>query len=196
MYRDKEVREKDIYREKEMYREKELTRERDVYREKEPYREREHYRERESYREGGNYKDPSRIRQVYREKDVFKDKEIQRDRDMFSNRDRQGRYGEAEAKTRTESGKIENRLRMLAEDNQSLQTNEKENRDKSSGDKELEDLRSRLLNKRISKELQDSKKHTDYIEKSSKSDKHYSLDKHQQERRNKLLEAGNLSHLN
>lgn len=199
VYREKDVREKEMYREKEirekdLYRDKELNRERELY--KESYREREHYRERDVYREGATYREGTayregnRSREVYREKELYKDKDP-RDRDTYSNKERQGRYFDIDRKQRQEADRIESRLRLLADDGHSMPQNEKENRDKTSGDKELEDLRSRLLSKRISKELQsqDSKKHSDY-EKNSKSDRHSSLDKVQQERRKKLLEAG------
>ncbi|XP_026758093.2 cyclin-dependent kinase 11B [Galleria mellonella] len=200
MYRDKEsYRDKDVYREnkdireKELYREREI-RERDIYKEKDMYREKDTYREREhykdTYRDNTSFREATRPREAYREKEIYKDKEIQRERDMYLNRDRQYKYTDAERK-RVETDRIESRLRLLAEESHTNQSNEKENRDRSSGDKELEDLRSRLLSKRISKELQtqDSKKHQSFLEKDGRSDRHSSLDKHQQERRKRLIEA-------
>ncbi|XP_068629318.1 cyclin-dependent kinase 11B [Battus philenor] len=189
-YREKDMREKELYREREMYREK------DVYREKDPYREREHYREREMYRDNTSFREAPRQRDMYREKDVYKEKDVQRDRDMYISRDRQNKYTDNERK-RIESDRIESRLRLLAEENRSNHNNEKENRDRTSGDKELEDLRTRLLSKRISKELQNHEtrkpSNSDYNDKESKSEDRQrhssSLDRHQQERRKKLIEA-------
>ncbi|KPI91432.1 Cyclin-dependent kinase 11B [Papilio xuthus] len=186
-YREKDMREKELYHEREMYREK------DVYREKDPYREREHYREREMYRENPSYREAPRQRDVYRGKEMYKEKDVQREREMYLSRERQ-KYADIERK-RYEAEKIESRLRVLAEENRPNHNNEKENRDRTSGDKELEDLRTRLLSKRISKELQnqDNKKQSDYTDKESKSDDRQrhssSLDRHQQERRKRLLEA-------
>lgn len=201
VYRDKDAyREKDIYREtKEAYREKELYREREIrekdiykeketYREKDPYREREHYRERELYRDNPTFRETMRSRETYRDKDAYKEKEVQRD--LYVNRERQYKYSDPGCKG-PEGDRIESRLRLLAEESHSNRTNEKENRDRSSGDKELEDLRSRLLSKRISKELQsqEPRKNPDYLDKETKSDRHSSLDKHQQERRKRLIDA-------
>ncbi|XP_026742794.1 cyclin-dependent kinase 11B isoform X3 [Trichoplusia ni] len=185
VYRDtKDMREKEFYRE----REKEMYKEKEVYREKDPYREREHlYRERDMYRDP-SFRDATRSRDVYKEKEMYKDKNEQQ-RDMYLNRDRQYKYSEAERK---HNERIESRLRLLAEEGHTNHNNEKENRDRTSGDKELEDLRTRLLNKRISKELQgqDVKKGSDYYEKESKpSSRHSSLDKHQEHRKNKVLFA-------
>lgn len=188
-YREKqyyrENREKDAYRDKDPYKEtkeKEIyrgeMRDKELYREKEMYRERreDHHREREMYRE--SYREQGRPRESYRE--------MQRDREMYTSR--QNKYADPERK-RQDSERIESRLRLLADDN-NTNHNEKENRDRTSGDKELEDLRSRLLSKRISKELQgqDGKK----IEYSDKSERHSdrTLDKHHQARRNRLIEAG------
>lgn len=198
-YREKDIRDKDMYREREV-REKDIYREKEIYREKDPYREREHYREREVYRDNA-YRESARPKDVYREKEVYKDKDVQRERDIYVTRDRQYKYSEPERK-RMENDRIESRLRLLADDGRPNQNSEKENRDKTSGDKELEDLRSRLLSKRITKELQsqdtkkhaqydrDTKKHVEY-ERDKNSDRHSSsLDKHQQERRKRLLEAG------
>ncbi|CAK1581978.1 unnamed protein product [Parnassius mnemosyne] len=187
-YREKEVREKEIYREREIYREK------DVYKERDPYREREHYREREMYRDNTtSFREATRQRDMYREKDVYKEKEVQKDREMYMSRDRQNKYSDNEKK-RLESDRIESRLRLLAEESRPNHSNEKENRDKTSGDKELEDLRTRLLSKRISKELQNQEtRKSDYSDKESKSDDRQrhssSLDRHQQERRKRLIEA-------
>lgn len=187
-YREKDAREKELYRDREM-KEKEAYREKEVYREKDPYREREQYREREMYREN-SFRDP-RNREAYREKEMYKEKDVPRDRDMYTNRERQFKYTEAERK-RSDSDRIESRLRVLAEETHGNHNNEKENRDKTSGDKELEDLRSRLLSKRISKELQtqETKRHSDYVDKGEKLERHSSLDKHQQDRRKRLIEAG------
>lgn len=194
-YREKqyyrENRDKDAYRDKDPYKEtkeKEMyhgeMREKEMYREKEIYRERreDHHREREMYRE--SYREqarPTGNRESYRE--------IQRDREMYTGR--QNKYADPERKRQDPERleRIESRLRLLAEDG-NTNHNEKENRDKTSGDKELEDLRSRLLSKRISKELQgqDGKK----MEYSDKSDRHSdrTLDKHHQARRNRLIKAG------
>ncbi|XP_046964532.1 cyclin-dependent kinase 11B isoform X1 [Vanessa cardui] len=196
-YREKDVREKEMYREREI-RDKDIYREKDVYREKELYREREHYREREMYRDNASYRESGRPKEAYREKEMYKEKDMQREREMYVNRDRQYKYSENDRK-RIETDRIESRLRMLSEEGRT-QNNEKENRDKTSGDKELEDLRTRLLSKRISKELQsqETKKHTDFdketkkhmdYEREKNSDRYVSLDKHQQERRKRLLEA-------
>ncbi|XP_030024358.2 LOW QUALITY PROTEIN: cyclin-dependent kinase 11A [Manduca sexta] len=182
-YREKDIREKEIYREREM-REKDIYKEKEACREKDPYREREHYRERELYRDNNpTFRETIRARETYRDKDM--------QRDVYLSRERQYKYTDTERK-RPETDRIESRLRLLAEEsNHSSHNNEKENRDRSSGDKELEDLRSRLLSKRISKELQtqESRKNPDYGDKESKSDRHSSLDKHQQERRKRLIEA-------
>ncbi|XP_041976856.1 cyclin-dependent kinase 11B isoform X2 [Aricia agestis] len=191
-YREKEIREKEL-REKEMYREREVRekdmyREKELYREKDPYREREHYREREVYRDP-QYRESARPKEAYREKEVYKEKEMQRNREMYVNRDRQFKYSEADRKN-LENDRIESRLRVLADDSKTTQNNEKENRERSSGDKELEDLRSRLLSKRITKQLQtQDKKSVNYEKDSSKTERQSSLDKHQQERRKRLLEA-------
>lgn len=142
------------------------------------------------YRENATFRDPMKAREAYREKEMYKDKDSQREREMYLNRERQ--YKGTDDRKRPEPERIESRLRLLAEDSHSTNhNNEKENRDKTSGDKELEDLRSRLLSKRISKELQsqETKRHPDY-EKEGRQERHSSLDKHQQERRKKLLEAG------
>lgn len=189
-YREKQYyREKDVYRDKDPYKdpkEKEMyrgeMREKEMYRDKEIYRDRreDHHREREMYRE--SYREQVRPRESYRE--------IQREREMYPSR--QNKYTDPERKRQDpeRQERIESRLRLLAEDSNTNHNNEKENRDKTSGDKELEDLRSRLLSKRISKELQgqDGKK-MDY---SDKSDRHSdrALDKHHQARRNRLIEAG------
>lgn len=185
-YREKEPREKEAYREREV-------RDKEVYREN-PYRERDHYREREMYRENTSFRDTTRTREAYREKEAYKEKETQRDREAYMSRERQYKYSETERK-RLEPDRIESRLRLIADEggrtNHANHNSEKENRDKTSGDKELEDLRSRLLSKRISKELgQESKKHHDYNDKESKLERHTTLDKTQQERRKRLLEAG------
>ncbi|XP_047509826.1 cyclin-dependent kinase 11B isoform X1 [Pieris napi] len=187
LYRDKDIRDKDMYREREM-REKDGYREKEVYREKDPYREREHYRERDVYRETA-YRDVGRQREVYRSKELYKDKDVQREREMYIHRDRQYKYTEAERK-HLETDKIETRLRMVADESRGSHNHEKENRDKTSGDKELEDLRSRLLSKRMTKELQtqDSKKYPEY-EKDFKSASRQSYDKLHLERKNRLLEA-------
>ncbi|XP_037973667.2 cyclin-dependent kinase 11B [Plutella xylostella] len=192
LYREKEAREKEVYREKnvrekEAYKDKEINREREgIYKEKEVYRERDHYRERELYRDGASY------REVPRQRDVYREKEGQREREAYLAREAQPRYGEPERKPRKDD-RIESRLRLLAEEGSQPVHSEKENRDRTSGDKELEDLRSRLLSKRITKELQsttrDSRKTHDYSEKESKSERLPTLDKHQQERRKKILEA-------
>ncbi|XP_052737607.1 cyclin-dependent kinase 11B isoform X1 [Bicyclus anynana] len=200
VYREKDVREKEMYREREV-RDKELYREKDVYREKDPYREREHYREREMYRDNAAYRESGRPKEVYREKEVYKEKDqVQREREMYSSRDRQYKYTDPERK-RIENERIETRLRILADESRNNHTNEKENRDRTSGDKELEDLRSRLLSKRISKELQnqetkkpnehESREATNSVhnEREKNSERHSTLDKHQQERRKRLLEA-------
>ncbi|XP_039747429.1 cyclin-dependent kinase 11B [Pararge aegeria] len=202
LYREKDVREKEMYRERDV-REKEMYREKDVYREKDPYREREHYREREMYRDNTAFRESGRPKEVYREKEVYKEKDVQREREMYVSRDRQYKYSEPERK-RIETERIETRLRLLSEEGRSNQTNEKENRDKTSGDKELEDLRSRLLSKRISKELlnqEPGKKQSEYENRDTKkaahnererdrnSERNSTLDKHQQERRKRLLEA-------
>ncbi|XP_075969515.1 cyclin dependent kinase 11B pitslre isoform X2 [Anticarsia gemmatalis] len=199
LYREKDIREKQMYREREM-REKDMYKEKEMYREKELYREREHYREREMYRENTSFRDPARTREAYREKEMYKEKELQRD--AYLGRDRQYKYTETDPK-RSDNERIESRLRLLAEEGHTNHNNEKENRDRerTSADKELEDLRTRLLNKRISKELQsqDNKKGSDYLEKESKSStrhssydsntRHSSLDKHQEHRKNKMLFA-------
>ncbi|RVE43437.1 hypothetical protein evm_011888 [Chilo suppressalis] len=182
VFRDKEIREKELYREREV-REKEAYKEKEMYREKDNYRDREHYKE--IYRDT-TFRDTARPREAYRDKEVYKEKEVQRDREIFMSRERQYKYTEGDRK-RVENEKIESRLRSLAGDSQTDHYNEKENRDRTSGDKELEDLRSRLLSKRISKELQTQDKK--YDDRSSKADRHATLDKHQQERRKKLLEA-------
>nr|CAB3516241.1 unnamed protein product [Spodoptera littoralis] len=192
MYRDnKDIREKDMYREREM-------REKEVYRDKDQYREREHYREREMYRDP-SFREPARSREAYREKEMlYKEKEMynkekEMQRDVYLGRERQYKYAEAERK-RSDNERIESRLRSLAEEGHTNHNNEKENRDRTSGDKELEDLRTRLLNKRITKELQGQdggKKSSDYYEKDGKSSsRHSSLDKHQEHRKNKVLFAG------
>ncbi|XP_059054339.1 cyclin-dependent kinase 11B [Achroia grisella] len=189
-YRDKEayrenkdIREKELYREREI-RERDMYKDKDMYREKDSYREREHYKE--TYRDNTSFRESTRPREAYRDKEIYKDKEVQRERDMY----RQYKYTEAERK-RIDTERIESRLRLLADENSTNQNNEKENRDRSSGDKELEDLRSRLLSKRKSKELQtqDTKKQSSFMEKEGRSDRHSSLDKHQQERRKRLIEA-------
>uniref|UniRef100_A0A2A4K6F1 cyclin-dependent kinase n=1 Tax=Heliothis virescens TaxID=7102 RepID=A0A2A4K6F1_HELVI len=197
MYREnKDVREKEMYREREM-REKDMYKEKDVYREKDTYREREHYREREMYREP-SFREPARSREAYREKEMaYKEKEMynkekEMQRDVYLGRDRQYKYSEQDRKRSDNNERIESRLRSLAEEGHTNQNNEKENRDRTSGDKELEDLRTRLLNKRITKELQsqDGKKSSEYYEKESKSSsRHSSLDKHQEHRKNKVLFA-------
>uniref|UniRef100_A0A2H1WGK5 cyclin-dependent kinase n=1 Tax=Spodoptera frugiperda TaxID=7108 RepID=A0A2H1WGK5_SPOFR len=191
MYRDnKDMREKDMYREREM-------REKEVYRDKDQYREREHYREREMYRDP-SFREPTRSREAYREKEMlYKEKEMynkekEMQRDVYLGRERQYKYADAERK-RSDNERIESRLRSLAEEGHTNHNNEKENRDRTSGDKELEDLRTRLLNKRITKELQGQdggKKSSDYYEKDGKSSsRHSSLDKHQEHRKNKVLFA-------
>ncbi|XP_038216021.1 cyclin-dependent kinase 11B isoform X2 [Zerene cesonia] len=199
VYRDnKDIREKEMYREREI-RDKDVYREKEVYREKDPYREREHYRERELYRDN-TYRDLGRPRETYRSKEAYKEKDLQRDHDVYVSRDRQYKYSEAERKhiesekiqTTSQRLQINARLQMLAEETRSSHNNEKENRDKTSGDKELEDLRSRILSKRLTKELQtqDSKKHSDYDkEVRSDSSRHSSLDKQHLERKNRLIEA-------
>ncbi|XP_060800454.1 cyclin-dependent kinase 11B isoform X2 [Amyelois transitella] len=199
VYKDKEYREKDAafrekeaaYREKDgAYREKDAAyREKDVsYREKEKelsYREREHYKERELYRDPAAFRD-ARTREAYREKEVYKEKDSQRDREMYLGRERQYKY--TDDRKRMDSDRIESRLRLLAEEGHTNHNNEKENRDRTSGDKELEDLRSRLLSKRITMQNQETtKKHSEHKE--PRSDRHSSLDKHHQERRKRLIEA-------
>ncbi|XP_049867309.1 cyclin-dependent kinase 11B isoform X2 [Pectinophora gossypiella] len=196
-YREKQYyREKEVYREKEMYREKDIRekemyrdremREKEVYREKDPYREREHYREREAYKDNSSFRDTARPREAYREKEIYKEKDVQRDRDAYLSRERQYKY---EERKRLESDRMEPRLRDESHSN-SNQNSEKENRDKTSGDKELEDLRSRLLSKRkIELQTQEPKKRSDYSEKHSKQPRQSSLDKQQQERRNRFIEA-------
>ncbi|CAB3236416.1 unnamed protein product [Arctia plantaginis] len=192
MYREKEIREKALYREREM-RDKDMYKDKEMYREKDVYRERDHYnRERELYRDNNSYRETARSREVYREKDM--------QRDVYLGRDRQyNKYVESEQKRPDE--RIESRLRSLAEESHTNHGNEKENRDRTSADRELEDLRTRLLNKRISKELQtqDNKKGLEYHEKESKSSsrhstmesstRHSALDKHQENRKNKVLFA-------
>ncbi|KOB77745.1 Cell division cycle 2 like-1 transcript variant A [Operophtera brumata] len=186
-YREKDVRDKELYRERDV-REKEAYKDKEVYREKDLYRERgerEHYREREMYtRDNANasFRDVPRSREAYKEKDV--------QREAYLNRERQYKHTDADRK-RQGNERIESRLRLLSEESHANQNNEKENRDKTSGDKELEDLRSRLLSKRISKELQsqDSTKNSEISDKDNKTDRHSALDKNQQERRKRLLEA-------
>ncbi|KAI8435072.1 hypothetical protein MSG28_003478 [Choristoneura fumiferana] len=187
-YREKEsYREKEQYREKEAYREKEIYREKEAYREKDGFRDKESYKEREHYREKEMYRDPS-YREVARSREAYRDKDVQSQRDIYVSRERQYKVSDMERK-RQDPERIESRLRLLAEDGHANHNNEKENR--TTGEKVLEDLRSRLLNKRITKEMQsqDHKRQGDYSEKEAKQEKQFPLDKYQQERRNKLLEA-------
>lgn len=189
-YSTKDVREKEVYRERDI-RDKEVFKDKDAYREKELFRDREHYREREMYRDNATFRDVQRSRELYREKEMYKDRDMPRE--PYVNRERQyNKYVEGDRKHQ-EADRIESRLRLLSEEGRSNHTNEKENRDKTSGDKELEDLRSRLLSKRISKELQgqDTSKISDVSDRDSfKNERQSTLDKHQQERRKKLLQAG------
>lgn len=193
VYREKEVRDKEVYREKEardkeMYREKDLNRERELYREKELYRDRDHYRERDVYRsENTSYREAPRSREMYREKEMYKEKDT-RDRETYLARESQGRYSDTERKLRKD-GSIEARLRAIPDQGQSGH-NEKENQDRTSGDKELEDLRSRLLSKRITKELLIKEPRKQEYSDSERTERNSSLDKHQQERRKRLLQAG------
>lgn len=191
-YREKEhVRDKSIYREKDVYRDKEHYREKEVYRENDPYREKDVYREKEvGYREKES---TYRQKDSFREKESYKSKEMHRERDLYISREREMRHSDPERKQRQESDRhIEVRSRHLSDEGRHLRNSEKENKDRSSGDKELEDLRSRLLSKRKSKEQHDSK--SDRLE-SSDNDKdsryrnNIELDKHQQERRNRFIEA-------
>ncbi|GBP10868.1 hypothetical protein EVAR_5449_1 [Eumeta japonica] len=193
-YRENDVREKDVYRD--------INKEREIYREKETYRDRDRDHYREMYRQSVTYRsrEISRQKDSCREKAIYKDRDVQREREMHVSRDRQVRYVEVERKQRLEPDRIESKLRLIAEDSHSLNYSEKENRSRSSGDKELEDLRSRLISNRMSKEFQsqESKRQPEYYNQESKrqSDKNNSkpdrssnLDKHHQERRRKLVEA-------
>ncbi|VVD03577.1 unnamed protein product [Leptidea sinapis] len=132
----------------------------------------------------------ARSRELYREKELYKEKDVPKERDVYASRDRQYKYSETERR-RMETEKIENRLRMLAEESRNSHNTEKENRDKSSGDKELEDLRSRLLSKRMTKELQNQDpRHKQDISKDGRSDSsRNSFDKQHLERKNRLIEA-------
>ncbi|XP_077292009.1 cyclin dependent kinase 11B pitslre isoform X2 [Arctopsyche grandis] len=203
-YRDKDYKEKEIYREGDPYREKEVYREKESYRIKEPYREKDHHKEKDSFRDKEFYKES------YREKDPYREKEMVREKELYLMREKErvSRHGEGDRSKshrhveadRKAMSREDSRLRHGDDSNRLKDSNlryvEKENREKQTGDKELEDLRSRLLSKRQTKEQQqvsrkqrDDKSDGSLEREMTHSSRLPELDKSQLERREKLLKT-------